>query len=343
MATNGGVVILTGLAIRTEVLIEELKNILIEKKKRRQCWTRPWILRLFVTVCTALRNVHIKIPSAVVRGHDATLQCFYDLESDKLYSVKWYRGGWEFFRYCPSEFPPIKQFKIRGLNIREKDSRDTQVVLERVSKEISGPFSCEVTADQPSFFTDIQTAELKVIDLPKKDPYITGLKTRYKPEDALKANCTSEGSHPPANLTWYINGIPVEEKFVHQHPPIMYNEDDLVTAQSTIKLKVAKHLFVNGKLKVRCSATMHHLYHKSSEKSVELQRKRHRSPYVWLDDASTTTEPPFELWEQPAERPAQATVEFYAPVTRNAAVESTETASATTGFICLSIIVYICR
>ncbi|XP_076269302.1 uncharacterized protein LOC143201953 [Rhynchophorus ferrugineus] len=294
-----------------------------------------------LTICSGLRNVHIKVPTAVVRGHDATLQCFYDLEGDKLYSVKWYRGGWEFFRYCPSEYPPIKQFKIRGLNVREKDSRDTQVVLENVSKEISGAFSCEVTADQPSFFTYMETAELKVVDLPKKDPFISGLKTRYKLDDILKANCTSEGSHPAANLTWYVNGVPVEEKYVHHQQPMLYNVDDLVSAQSTIKLKVAKHLFVNGKLKLRCSATMHHLYHKSSEKSIELQRKRHRSPYVWLD-SSTTTELPFELWEMPAERPAQATVEFYAPVTKSGTT-STRAISAATGFMCFAIIVSVCR
>ncbi|XP_066138143.1 uncharacterized protein [Euwallacea fornicatus] len=265
--------------------------------------------------CSALRNVQLKMPSAVVRGEDATMQCFYDLEGDKLYSVKWYRGTFEFFRFSPSEFPPIKQFKIRGINVREKDSRDTQVVLERVSRDISGAYSCEVTADQPSFFTDLQTAELKVIDIPKKDPHIDGLKTRYKHDEILKANCTSEGSKPAANLTWYINGIPVEEKFVEHHMPSLYNEDNLVSAHSSIRMKIVRNMFQGGKMKLRCSATMHHLYHKSSEKSIELVKKRHRSPYNW-----TTTELYFEHWGVPAERPPQATVEF---VTRSQAATVT--------------------
>uniref|UniRef100_A0AAR5PMX2 Ig-like domain-containing protein n=2 Tax=Dendroctonus ponderosae TaxID=77166 RepID=A0AAR5PMX2_DENPD len=278
------------------------------------------LFALICSLCSGLRNVRIQVPVAVLRGEDANLQCFYDLEGDKLYSVKWYRGSLEFFRYSPSEFPPIKQFKIRGLNIREKDSRDTQVVLEHVSKEISGIYSCEVTAEQPSFFTDMQSAELKVIDLPRKDPQINGLKTRYKLEETLKANCTSEGSHPAANLTWRINGKDVEEKFVRHQRPSIYNEDDLVTAQSTIKLKVSKHLFIQGKMKLRCSATMYHLYHRSSEKSIELQKKRHRSSDVWLDDI-TTTDAPSELWEIPDERPPQATVEFYGPASRSSAAK----------------------
>ncbi|XP_060518025.1 cell adhesion molecule 3-like isoform X2 [Cylas formicarius] len=262
-----------------------------------------------------LRNVRIKVPTAVVRGHDAVLQCLFDLEGEKLYSVKWYRGIAEFFRYSPSEFPPIKQFRIRGLNIRERDSRDTQVVLEKVSKDIGGLFTCEITADR-NFHTAVQTAELKVVELPKKDPYITGLKTRYKLEDALKANCTSEGSDPAANLTWYVNGVPVEEKYVRHHKPAAYKDEKLVSAKSTVRLRVTTDLFNNGKLKLRCSATMYHLYHRSSEKSIELQRKRHRSPYVWLE-TPTTIEPPFEQWEMPAERPPQATVEFYAPASRS--------------------------
>lgn len=69
----------------------------------------------------------------------------------------------------------------------------------------------------------------QVIDLPRKDPQITGYKTRYKLDDLLKANCTSEGSQPPANLTWYINGIPVEDRFIRHHRPTLYNEDNLVT------------------------------------------------------------------------------------------------------------------
>ncbi|KAL1491236.1 hypothetical protein ABEB36_011862 [Hypothenemus hampei] len=182
-----------------------------------------------IGVVSCLKNVKLKVPRAVVRGQDAVLQCHYDLEGDKLYSVKWYRGNFEFFRYSPGENPKIKQFKLRGLNVNEGESKDTQVVLEKVSQDISGMYSCEVTADQPSFFTDMRTSELKVIDLPKKDPQIDGLKTRYKLEDVLKANCCSEGSYPAANLTWYINGIPVQEKFIWHLEPAIYNEDGLVT------------------------------------------------------------------------------------------------------------------
>lgn len=115
------------------------------------------------TDCLSLRDVKIKVPPAVVQGHKAVLKCIFDLEGDKLYSVKWYRGAGEFYRFTPSDVDPIKQFKIKGFHVVESESNATQVVLEDVSRAISGPFSCEVTADQPSFYTDMKTADLEVI------------------------------------------------------------------------------------------------------------------------------------------------------------------------------------
>ncbi|KAJ8921392.1 hypothetical protein NQ315_003008 [Exocentrus adspersus] len=176
--------------------------------------------------CFTFKDVHINVPSAVVEGHKAVLTCTFDLETDQLYSVKWYRGAGEFYRYTPSDEKPIKQFKIKGFHVVESESNETQVVLEQVSRAISGPFSCEVTADQPSFFTDMKTADLEVVSLPKKDPYITGLRTRYKLGDVLRTNCTSEKSSPAANLAWYVNGQHVEAPHVHRH---VYEDGDYVT------------------------------------------------------------------------------------------------------------------
>ena len=34
-------------------------------------------------------------------GQELSLSCAYDLEDDVLYSLKWYRGDTEFYRYLP--------------------------------------------------------------------------------------------------------------------------------------------------------------------------------------------------------------------------------------------------
>ena len=46
-------------------------------------------------------------------------------------------------------------------------------------------------------------------DLPDDKPRITGIKEKYQLGERLEAMCTSWQSHPPANLTWFINEEPV--------------------------------------------------------------------------------------------------------------------------------------
>lgn len=62
--------------------------------------------------------VHVTIPNAIQSGRNAILTCNYELEDDDLYSVKWYKGKREFFRFTPKEIPSIKTFKLPGSPIR---------------------------------------------------------------------------------------------------------------------------------------------------------------------------------------------------------------------------------
>ena len=63
-------------------------------------------------------NVSLKIdPIWVKRGESVLLYCHYNLDGDPLYSVKWYRGQLEFYRYSPSENPPAKIFPFTNLKI----------------------------------------------------------------------------------------------------------------------------------------------------------------------------------------------------------------------------------
>lgn len=64
-----------------------------------------------VDFITCLKDVSVTIPSAVKRGDNALLICNYDIENDTLYTVKWYKGRREFYRYTPKENPAGKIFK----------------------------------------------------------------------------------------------------------------------------------------------------------------------------------------------------------------------------------------
>jgi hypothetical protein len=53
------------------------------------------------------------------------------MNGEALYSVKWYKDGYEFYRYVPRDHPPAQVFDQNGVyvNVREafcskKNSRD---------------------------------------------------------------------------------------------------------------------------------------------------------------------------------------------------------------------------
>ncbi|XP_054083322.1 uncharacterized protein LOC105211511 isoform X2 [Zeugodacus cucurbitae] len=228
---------------------------------------------LTVDFVTSLRDVRVKIPHAARRGEKVTLKCLYDLEGDSLYSVKWYKGRREFYSFTPKETPAIKVYQITGVRVERSASNESQLVLDSVTVSTTGKYSCEVSADAPSFHTEISAGELEVV-VPGKDPIITGIKSRYRVGDIVRGNCTSRHSKPAANLTWTINGRETNPSHIRHHKP-MREARELETAVSGIHFVITPQHFSAGKLKIRCTAHIHDVYWKSTEKSIEEERHKH--------------------------------------------------------------------
>ena len=73
---------------------------------------------LFVLLgCGSLSMKALTVPNQLILGQSATLKCNYDLENSKLYSVKWYKDGQEFFRFMPSMENKIEVFQVTGVRI----------------------------------------------------------------------------------------------------------------------------------------------------------------------------------------------------------------------------------
>ncbi len=90
---------------------------------------------ILIPVIHSLRDVRVKVPSAVRKSDTVVLHCYYDMEGDSLYSVKWYKGEKflfffnqnlsskkfpgrrEFYRYSPKETPPMKSFLLPGVHV----------------------------------------------------------------------------------------------------------------------------------------------------------------------------------------------------------------------------------
>uniref|UniRef100_A0A182PG56 Ig-like domain-containing protein n=1 Tax=Anopheles epiroticus TaxID=199890 RepID=A0A182PG56_9DIPT len=66
-----------------------------------------------------LRNVRVTVPTAVRRGDPVHLYCQYELEdNERLYSIKWYKGKREFYRYTPQVHPSVQVFStVSGIDV----------------------------------------------------------------------------------------------------------------------------------------------------------------------------------------------------------------------------------
>ncbi|XP_046805636.1 uncharacterized protein LOC111674830 [Lucilia cuprina] len=197
------------------------------------------IVLMFLTCCdlsqAALRDVNLYIePPAVRQNQSVTLRCHYTIEGAPLYSVKFYRGQLEFFRYTPGEYPNTKVFHFPGIKVDESVSNATQVVIRNVNFGLSGTFSCEVTADAPLFSTATAYAQMQVVEFPDKRPQLFTELTRYEPGDVLRANCSTPPSRPRAELRFTINNIPVSS----EETQYIRTVDNLIASRLSLKVQL---------------------------------------------------------------------------------------------------------
>lgn len=68
-------------------------------------------------IVLTLKDVRVIVPAAVKRGENVNLICQYDLEGDTLYSMKWYKGKREFFRFTPKKEPSLQTFPVPGIYV----------------------------------------------------------------------------------------------------------------------------------------------------------------------------------------------------------------------------------
>ncbi|GFQ79752.1 uncharacterized protein TNCT_25301 [Trichonephila clavata] len=57
------------------------------------------------------------VPSPTTQGESVELICSYELDEDKLYSVKWYKDDVEFYRYVPNDWPPGQFLPLQGVKL----------------------------------------------------------------------------------------------------------------------------------------------------------------------------------------------------------------------------------
>ncbi|XP_053996292.1 uncharacterized protein LOC128885927 [Hylaeus anthracinus] len=230
------------------------------------------LLAVFVTGVRGLSNVSIDIPLAVAAGTTVNMSCRYDLQSDTLYTVKWYKGS-EFFRYVPKEMPSIAVFGDLGTKVDTNRSDAHRVVIKDVQPNYSGKYRCEVSGDLPTFTTLRVSGYMHVANLPKGKPQVKVEKNRYAVGDTVRGNCTVPAGNPPANVTWTVNGVPVNASFMINATDKFGDNQQLMTIAG-LDFEIIPDSFSKGELHVICHANVFHLY--KEQDGVRLNEERPR-------------------------------------------------------------------
>ncbi|KAG5318869.1 MOS1T transposase, partial [Pseudoatta argentina] len=226
-----------------------------------------------VAETNGLRMLELIVPQHAVLGQNVSLECNFNLDGEKLYSVKWYKDGNEFYRYVPREKPPVLVFLQPGVSAVVHESTQRMVVLRSVNLMSTGRYRCEVSAEAPSFQTVSDHSDMTIIALPEDEPVITARpgKHRYQVGDVVRFNCTSTRSKPHATLSWFINGDPVEQQFLKSYP-VDVDRNDLETSTLGLEFRLRLKHFKKGDLKIKCLARIYTVYWKSNELSIEGER-----------------------------------------------------------------------
>ncbi|KZS08211.1 putative Beat-va [Daphnia magna] len=234
------------------------------------CWRLIGINLILIVInfsaVDGLKLLQVSIPPLKLTGQTARLACHYDLEGDTLYSIKWYKGGREFFRYVQRDQPPMQVFPVEGVKVDKSQSDQFQVTLIHLTIASAGRYKCEVSVDAPSFQTSFNTVEMNVVALPEFGPRINtkgffsfdsnvtlgnsayrilksddnhhrsyhlhySRQSITRGNDEIQINCTSSRSKPAAELHWYVNGFKLKGEHMIEYAPFI---DDEASNSSTL-------------------------------------------------------------------------------------------------------------
>ncbi|KAF8767816.1 endothelial cell-selective adhesion molecule-like [Argiope bruennichi] len=204
----------------------------------------------------SVRVTELKVPSTAIFGESVTLMCSYDLGSEELYVVKWYKDDLEFYRYEPKDDNQSVYFPQPGIDIDLSKSGSNVVYLKNVALDSAGTYKCQVSTDAPTYSCVQAVKEMNVVILPMEGPSITGGEGSYDFGDNVTLNCTSAKSKPAAKLSWLVNGKPVEDNDTIDHGVTLV-ESNLEVTSKTLQLPVTETLLSKGKVAIKCEASFY--------------------------------------------------------------------------------------
>ncbi|XP_063825038.1 uncharacterized protein LOC135074611 [Ostrinia nubilalis] len=212
-----------------------------------------------ITLC-AISSAHeitkLQVPLFADPRRPAVLSCHFQMDGQKLHSVKWYRDMNEIFRYNPSQKPPIRLYNVTGIMVQGGECQEDSCMMKvmPVPLGITATYTCEVSTEGPKFQIARKTKQMTVLAMPDLDPVITGAPKELKPGEQIFLNCTSDYSLPAAEINWYIDDV--------LQKPEPWQKTELSPSlagglrRSWRVLRVRVPTTASGALRVKCEAKM---------------------------------------------------------------------------------------
>nr|XP_027197488.1 uncharacterized protein LOC113791853 [Dermatophagoides pteronyssinus] len=236
------------------------------------------IIHSFLLGCSALKLISVNVPTMVVMGQSAWLNCSYDLENEELYSIKWYHWNadseakGEFYRWIPKDSPPGQMFQMEGIYLDLQRSSFGNVYLTKTDVYTDGSFRCEVSAEAPSFQTVRKEKELHIYSLPNEKPIIqtngNNDTSYYRSGDLINLTCRTMPSRPPATLTWHINHEIADSRYVKSLSVLPTSSDGLIGSASQLFFYSENSHYHGGLLKITCLSDIILHYTVASEEVI---------------------------------------------------------------------------
>ncbi|KOX79183.1 hypothetical protein WN51_07185 [Melipona quadrifasciata] len=207
---------------------------------------------------TGLKLLRIIVPAYSLRGKSALLECRYDLEADKLYSITWYKDHEEFYRYVPRGEPMKHSYRVEGVKVDELQQigdgatnlifeiAETMLDLNDARRTHERTPAVQSPAGDAAGRQPAQQRTVQVRVLPQDGPSITGEEKVYATGDVLGLNCTSGKSYPATTLKWFINGEQVKPD-----TEMVFEQHGLYSVISSLRLQLEPDHIAGDKINVR--------------------------------------------------------------------------------------------
>ncbi|XP_069164723.1 uncharacterized protein [Procambarus clarkii] len=232
----------------------------------RRLTTQAWMAAMVLLAqdTATIRITHVRVPETVEAGGEGDLECSWEEDSDNVYSIKWYQGAHEFYRYTPTAAHPVQIFDPPTLDVDKKKSWGGSVHIANVTTAAEGAFHCEVSADGPTFHTASAAATLMVLDLPDEGPVITGVRRQYLAGEGVDLLCTSHRARPAPHLSFTVNSQPASPGWLEPQADVG-EAGELITSSLRLRFSLLPRLLRGGEVWVRCLAELPGVYQKETQ------------------------------------------------------------------------------